>query len=113
MNKPSLNPWLIHMLMKIKQACMEDNDLSLKVTSCEKFAAARYIDDLIECAVKLETACEDYFDAMERNENDCQAYYNLLDGYEPDMLTDAQIAEGKALVKKGKGEDEEEENHGA
>ena len=108
MNKPKLNPRWIQLLLKIKQACMEDNDLSMKVTGCGKLAAARYIDELIACAVKLETACEDYFEAMERNENECQAYYELLGGYEPDMLTDAQIAEVKALVKKWKESDEEE-----
>lgn len=101
------------MLLKIKQACMEDNDLSAKVCGSGKFVVARYMDDMIACVMDLETACEEYFDAMERNKNECQAYYELLDGYEPDMLTDAQIAEVKALVKKWQLEDEEEENHGA
>lgn len=113
MNKPELNPRWIHLLLTIKHACMEDNDLSMKATGCGKLAAARYIDALIACAVKLETACEDYFEAMERNENECQEYYELLGGYEPDMLTDAQIAEVKALVMKWKGDDDEEGNHEA
>ena len=108
MNKPKLNPRWIHLLITIKQACMEDNELSMKVTGCGKLAAARYIDDLIACAVKLETACEDYFEAMERNKNECQEYYELIEGFTPDMLSDAQIAEVKAIVKKWKEADEEE-----
>lgn len=113
MNKPNLNPRWIHLLLTIKHACMEDNDLSMKVTGCGKSAAARYIDELIACAVKLETACEEYFDAMERNEEENTAYYELLEGYTPDMLTEAERADVKAIVNKWKEADKEEENHEA
>lgn len=108
MNKPKLNPRWIYLLLKIKQACMDDNDLSMKVCGCGKFAVARYMDEMIACVVNLETACEEYFDAMERNENECQEYYELLESFTPELLSDAQIAEVKALVKKWKESDEEE-----
>lgn len=108
MNKPKINPRWIQLLLKIKQVCMEDNDLSLKVFGCGKFAVASYMDEMIACVVKLETACEEYFDAMERNVNKCEAYYELLESFTPDMLNDAQIDEVKALVKKWKQTDEEE-----
>ena len=108
MNKPKLNPRWIRLLLMIKQACMDDNDLSMKVCGCGKFAVARYMDEMIACVVNLETACEEYFDAMELNENECQEYYELLEGFKPDLLSDAQIAEVKALVKKWKESDEEE-----
>lgn len=108
MNKPKINPRWICMLLKIKQACMEDNDLSAKVCGSGKFVVARYMDDMIACVMELETACEEYFDAMERNVNKCEAYYELLESFTPDMLNDAQIAEVKALVKKWKESDEEE-----
>lgn len=113
MNKPELKPRWIHLLLTIKHACMEDNDLSMKVTGCGKLAAARYIDELIACAVKLETACEEYFDAMERNEEENTAYYELLEGYTPDLLTEAERADVKAIVNKWKEADKEEENHEA
>lgn len=113
MNKPELNPRWIHLLLKIKHACMEDNDLSMKATGCGKLAAARYIDELIACAVKLETACEEYFDAMERNEEENTAYYELLEGYTPDLITEAERADVKAMVNKWKEADKEEENHEA
>lgn len=108
MNKHELNPRWIHLLLTIKHACMEDNDISMKVCGCGKMAAARYIDELIACAVKLETACEDYFEASDRNADENTAYYELLEGYTPDMLNDAQIADVKALVKKWDETSEEE-----
>ena len=95
------------MLLKIKQACMEDNDLSAKVCGSGKFVVARYMDDMIACVMELETACEEYFDAMELNKNECQAYYDLLEGFTPDMLNDEQIADVKALVKKWDKADED------
>lgn len=102
MNKPKLNPRWINLLLMIKQACMDDNDLSMKVCGCGKFAVAHYMDKMIACVMELETACEEYFGAMERNKNECQEYYELLEGFTPDMLSDAQIAEVKAIVKKWK-----------
>lgn len=113
MNKPKINPRWIQLLLKIKQACMDDNDLSMKVCGCGKFAVARYMDELIACAVKLETACEEYFDVMERNEEENTAYYELLGGYTPDMLTEAERADMKAMVNKWQEADKEEENHEA
>ncbi|MGN1369959.1 MAG: hypothetical protein ACI4WX_13900 [Aristaeellaceae bacterium] len=107
MNKPSLNPRWIHLLLTIKHACMEDNDLSEKVCRCGKFAVAHYMDELIACAVKLETACEEYFAAMEREEEENQAFYDLFEGYTPDIMTDEHIAELKAMVKKWNGEHED------
>lgn len=111
MNKPELKPMWIQLLLKIKHACMEDNDLSMKVTCCGKLAAARYIDELIACVVKLETACEEYFSAMEREEEENQAYRDLLGDYTPDMLKDSERADLAAIVKMWQEADKEDEHH--
>lgn len=113
MNKPTLKPRWIQMLLAIKQACMEDNDLSNKVCGCGRMAVAHYMDELIACVVKLETACEEYFSAMEIEKNENLEYFELLGGYTPDILDDAQIDEVKAIVKKWHEADKEEENHEA
>lgn len=111
MNKPNLNPRWIHLLLTIKHACMEDNDLSQKVCGCGKMAVAHYMDELIGCAVKLETACEEYFSAMEREEEENQAYRDLLGDYTPDIINESKRADLEAIVKMWQEADKEDEHH--
>ena len=99
------------MLLAIKQACMEDNDLSNKVCGCGRMAVAHYMDELIACVVKLETACEEYFSAMEREEEENQAYRDLLGDYTPDMLKDSERADLAAIVKMWQEADKEDEQN--
>ena len=65
------------------------------------------MDELIAFAVKLDTSCEEYFATMEREEEENQAFYDLFEGYTPDIMTDEHIADVKALVKKWNEEHEE------
>ena len=99
-NPPRIPQRAISLLVTIKQNLMDDNDLSLKVAECGKYAAARYIDDLITNALELERRCHDiedrYLDTKEENEK----FMEILCGFTPDILTDDVKEEVHALVRK-------------
>ena len=99
----------IHMIIDIKLELIADNDLALKLTGCGKIAAARILDDLIKTVLEIETA---YASAREelvyiRKEN--VEYGELFEDFTPDMLSDEEKAQLRALVAEWRQVDEERE----
>ena len=99
----------IQLLIDIKLELIADNDLALKLTGCGKIAAARILDDLIKTVLELETK---YASAREelvyiRKEN--VAYGELFEDFKPDMLSDEEKAQLRALVAEWRQADEERE----
>lgn len=97
----------IRMLMNLKQALLDDNDLSLKVTRCGSIAAAHHFDDLIEAALDLETDYHslrnEYIAVREEN----RMYHELLGDRAPDQLLEEEKAQIQALVKGWEESDED------
>lgn len=96
----------ISLLVTMKQRLMDDNDLCSRVTDCGKFAAAHYIDELIQNALEIERRYHEikaqYLITKEEN----NGFDELLDGYTADILSDEEKAEIHSLVKKWKAKDE-------
>lgn len=97
------------MLVEIKQRCLADNNLSLKISGCGKLAVANYIDELIGTVVKLETLYHDYKTSYYLASETRNDYYKLLH-YFPDNISDERRAELKTLVNKWLAQDAEEEH---
>ena len=106
MNNPSR---AIHMLVDIKLELIADNDLALKLTGCGKIAAARILDDLIKTVLEIETAYASARSELEYIRKENVAYNELFEGFAPDMLSDEEKAQLRALVAEWKRADEERE----
>lgn len=98
-NPPRIPPRSISLLVTIKQNLMDDNDLSLKVAECGKYAAARYIDDLIENALALERRLHEIEEQYLYTKRENAEYAELLCGYSADTLTDDVKEKIRAIVK--------------
>lgn len=99
-NPPRIPPRAISLLVTIKQNLMDDNDLSLKVAECGKYAAAKYIDDLIANALELERRFHEIEEQYLYTKRENAEYAELLCGYSADILTDDVKEEVHALVRK-------------
>ena len=104
-NPPRITPRAISLLVAIRQNLMADNDLSHKVAECGKYAAAKYIDDLIANALALERRFHSIEDQYLYTKRENDEYNELLCGYSADILTDDEKEEVHALVRKWKGSD--------
>lgn len=89
----------VALLTRVKQACMDDNDLSLKITQCGGVAAAHYIDDLITNAFWIESLYRELRISNELWKQTAHEFYALLGMY-PEELTDEQKADLAALTAK-------------
>ena len=98
----------ITMLLDIKQALMQDNDLSIKVAKCGKQVVADYIDRLVSSVMMLETYCDKYEGYFKIYREECEAYADLLCGLSTDQLTADEKEQIKALAQTFIKEDEEE-----
>ena len=92
------------LLIRVKQAVIDDNVLSTKITGCGSLAAAHHIDEMIANAIRVETLYHDYMLNYKGKKGQVDEYFALLHR-DPDDMTDEQKAELAALVKKW---DEEE-----
>ena len=101
-NPPRILPRAISLLVTIKQNLMADNDLSFKVAECGKYAAAKYIDDLIANALELERRFHEIEEQYLYTKRENAEYAELLCGYSADILTDDEKEEVHALVRKWK-----------
>lgn len=104
-NPPRIPPRAISLLVTIRQNLMADNDLSLKVAECGKYAAAKYIDDLIANALALERRFHSIEEQYLCTKMENAEYTELLCGYSADILTDDEKEEVHALVRKWEGSD--------
>lgn len=104
--KPSVSPRAIQLLVYLRQACFDDDALSLKATRCGSIAAAHIIDDLIGNALRLETHYHDAVTSLyaERQEN--AAYRELFGGYTPDILNEKEKEQIRAIVSDWRADDE-------
>ena len=92
-NPPRIPPRGISLLVTIKQNLMDDNDLSLQVAECGKYAAAKYIDDLIANALELERRFHEIEEQYLYTKRENAEYAELLCGYSADILTDKEKQE--------------------
>ncbi len=99
---------IVGLLMDIRSALMDDNDLSLKVARRGWIAAANDLDTAIEKIVKLESQCAIYKRQLADDKELLEMYDNMLGGYDDEILSDERKAELKALVDKWQKEDEAE-----
>lgn len=97
--EPKIPSGGLALLIRVKQAILDDNVLSSKITACGSLAAAHYIDELIVNASRVETLYHDYKLNYKGQKALVEEYYDLLHR-SPDELTDEQKAELAALVTK-------------
>ena len=99
---------IVGLLMDIRAALMDNNDLSLKVARRGWIAAVNGLDGAIEMIVKLESLHAMHERQLADNAELLTMYRNMLGDYDADMLSDERKAELKALVDKWQEEDETE-----
>lgn len=99
----------IRMLVQIKQFFLCNNEIAMKASNCGNIVVAHHIDDLIESAIKIETAYHNCRISLEIEREENEKYRALFEDYSPDWLTPAEQAEVKALVEKWRKADENEE----
>ena len=97
---------LVGLLMDIRAALMDNNDLSLKVARRGWIAAVNGLDGAIEMIVKLESLHAMHERQLADNAELLTMYNNMLGGYDGNTLTDDRKAKLKALVDKWQEEDE-------
>lgn len=98
----------VGLLMDIRAALMDNNDLSLKVARRGWIAAVNGLDRAIEIIVKLESLHTMHERQLADNAELLTMYRNMLGGYDDGALSDDRKAELKALVDKWLKEDEAE-----
>ena len=91
---------IVGLLMDIRAALMDNNDLSLKVARRGWIAAVNGLDTAIETIVKLESLHAINERQLADNAELLTMYRNMLGDYNADMLSDERKAELKALVDK-------------
>lgn len=106
-NPPRIPPRAISLLVTIKQNLMDDNDLSIKVAECGKYAAVKYIDDLIANALELERRFHSIEEQYLYTKMENDEYAKLLCGYSADMLTDDVKEKIRSIVKEWEKEEAE------
>lgn len=99
---------IVRMLMDIRAALMDNNDLSLKIARLGWIAAVNYLDAAIENIVKLESLCAIQKRQLEDNKELLEMYSNMLGDYDDNTLSYERKVELKALVDKWQEEDEAE-----
>lgn len=99
---------IVGLLMDIRAALMDNNDLSLKVARQGWIAAVNGLDRAIEMIVKLESLHAMHERQLADNAELLTMYDSMLGGYDGNTLTDERKAELKALVDKWQKEDETE-----
>lgn len=97
---------IVVLLMDIRTALMDNNDLSLNVARRGWFAAVNDIDEAIEKIVRLESLCAIQKRQLEDNAELLTMYKSMLGDYDDGTLSDERKAELKALVDKWLKEDE-------
>lgn len=98
----------VELLMDIRSALMDDNDLSLNVARRGWIAAVNDLDRAIEMIVGLESLCAIRKRQLADNKELLTMYDNMLGGYDEETLPADRKAELKALVDKWQKEDEAE-----
>lgn len=96
------------LLMDIRAALMDNNNLSINVARRGWYAAVNSLDRAIEIIVKLESLHTMHERQLADNVERLTMYNNMLGGYDADTLSDERKAELKALVDKWQKEDETE-----
>ena len=89
----------VALLTRVKQACMDDNDLSLKITKCGGIVAAHYIDDLITNAFWIESLYREFKTSNDFWKQTAHEFLDLLGMY-PEELTENQKVDLAALTAK-------------
>ena len=99
---------IVGLLMDIRSALMDDNDLSLNVARRGWITAVNDLDAAIEKIVKLESLCAIRKRQLADNKELLTMYDNMLGGYDEETLPADRKADLKALVEKWEKEDEAE-----
>lgn len=99
---------IVGLLMDIRSALMENNDLSLKVARRGWCVALGDLETAIKYIITLETVCVEYKCKIADDKVQLEMYSNMLGDYDADTLSDERKAKLKALVDKWQKEDENE-----
>lgn len=99
---------IVGLLMDIRAALMDNNDLSLKVARRGWYVALEGLENAIEQIITLESMCAMYKRQRADDKEMLEMYRNMLGDYDDNTLSDARKAELKVLVDKWQEEDEEE-----
>lgn len=97
---------IVGLLMDIRAALMDNNDLSLKVARRGWCVALADIETAIGYIITLETVCAEYKCKIADDRAQIEMYSNMLGGYDDGALSDERKAELKVLVDKWHAEDE-------
>lgn len=99
---------IVGLLMDIRAALMDNNDLSLKVARRGWYTALAGLENAIEQIITLESLCAIYKRQRADDKELLEMYSNMLGDYDDNTLSDERKAELKALVDKWQEEDEAE-----
>ena len=99
---------IVGMLMDIRAALMDNNDLSIKVARRGWCAALENLEKTIEYIITLESMCVEYKGKIADDNALIKMYRNMLGDYDADTLSDERKAELKALVDKWQEDDDTE-----
>ena len=105
---PNRTQQIVGLLMDIRAALMDNNDLSIKVARRGWIAAVNGLDMAIEMIINLESLHAMHERQLADNDELLTMYDSMLGGYDGNTLTDERKAELKALVDKWLEEDEAE-----
>lgn len=105
-NDPKIPSGGVALLTRVKQACLDDNNLSIKITQCGGVAAAHYIDDLITNAFRIESLYRELRISNDLWKRTAHEYCGLLGRY-PEELTEDQKTELAMLAAKWDAEEED------
>ena len=105
----SISPRAMYALHILKNKLTADNDLALRASNTGGLVIAHYIDEIVAGAMKLETELLDCRIHLEIYRKSDEAYRELVGDYTPDILTEDEKAELRALVEKWREKDREDE----
>ena len=96
-------------LLTIKERVLADNDLAMKCSGHGSIGIAQHIDEVIAGVLLLETELQNCRFVLDAYKAESADFHEMLCGYTPEMLNDAEKAELRALIEKWNKASEEEE----
>ena len=109
MKNISISPRAMYALHILKNKLTADNDLALRASNTGNLVIAHHLDEVVSGIMTLETELLDCRIQLEIYRRADEAYRELVGDYTPDILTEDEKAELRALVEKWREKDREDE----
>lgn len=109
MKNISITPRAMYALHILKNKLTADNDLALRTSNTGSLVIAHHLDEVVSGIMRLETEllnCRIHLEIYRKSD---EAYRELVGDYTPDILTEDEKAELRALVEKWREKDREDD----